>query len=301
MRIGSKKTNKVLGLTWRTVNSIYELHQPVCRMMKHEMRGTMKSIISFSAVAVFLLLALAASAQTPPAATPSPAPSPAPSPDAAPPSSAAPVPVTVGTDADRDTNPAPDKMQSAEVPTNELKLRQLAELVEDLKNKVTATKFRLQLLKEAMTAEKETIGGAKITIRHINKMGGAFKMVRLRYMMDGKLIASYSDAGEKDREVLSRKEITIPVGHVSPGNVRFTVFITYQGNGYGVFKYVKEWKWEVNNSYSFAVNPGMDYVLEVQGVEKGGWTTPLDQRPAISFQLKTQALVNKEAAKPKSK
>ena len=270
--------------------------QPVHRMMKHETRGTMKSI-PFSIVLSFsLLLAFGSFAQTPPA----PGAGTPPAPDTAtPPSSSAAVPVTVGTDANRDTNPAPDKVQSADVPSNELKLRQLAELVEDLKNKVTATKFRLQLLKEAMTAEKETIGGAKITIQHLNKMGGAFKMVRLRYMMDGKLIASYSDAGEKDREVLSKKEITIPVGHVSPGNVRITVFITYQGNGYGVFKYVKEWKWEINNSYSFNVEPGKDYTLEVKGVEKGGWTTPLDQRPSIVFQLKSQALVTKEEAKPK--
>lgn len=254
----------------------------------------MKSILSFFAVSVFLLLAWNAFAQ----ASPDTAPQPTAANDS---SSTNAVPVTVGTDANRDTNPTPDKVKSAEVPSNELKLRQLAELVEDLKNKVTATKFRLQLLKEAMTVEKETIGGAKITIVHMNKMGGAFKMIRLRYMMDGKLIASYSDAGEKDREILAKKEITIPVGHVSPGNVRITVFVTYQGNGYGVFKYVKEWKWEINNSYSFNVEPGKDYTLEVKGVEKGGWTTPLDQRPNIVFQLKSQALVLKNATKPKSK
>ncbi len=255
---------------------------------------------------VFLFLIFAASntlAQTAPTtpeppkdpATTTPAPTPA-APTVDPKAPA--VPVTVGTEGDRDTNPSPEKVQATEVASNELKLRQLAELVEDLKNKVTATKFRLQLLKEAMTAEKETLGGARIVLKHVNKMGGAFKMVRLRYLMDGKLVASYSDAGEKDREVLAKKEISIPVGHVSPGNIRFRVFVTYQGNGYGVFKYVKEWKWEVHNTYSFNAEPGKDYTLEVQGVEKGGWTTPLDQRPHIQFQLQSKALVTKEEAKP---
>ncbi len=252
---------------------------------------------------VFLFLLFAASgvsaqtAPTPPPKDPAPV-TPAPPTTTTVDPKAAAVPVTVGTEGDRDTTPTPDKMVAAEVTSNELKLRQLAELVEDLKNKVTATKFRLQLLKEAMTAEKETLGGARIVIKHVNKMGGAFKMVRLRYLMDGKLVASYSDAGEKDREVLAKKEISIPVGHVSPGNVRFRVFITYQGNGYGVFKYVKEWKWEVHNTYSFNVEPGKDYTLEVQGVEKGGWTTPLDQRPHIQFQLQSKALVTKEETKP---
>jgi len=264
--------------------------------MNHELRGTMKTKL-FLPVFLFLIFVVSGtSAQTAPT-TPPPA-TPTPPAETAVDPKAPTVPVTVGTEVDRDTTPTPDKVTAAEVTSNELKLRQLAELVEDLKNKVTATKFRLQLLKEAMTAEKETLGGAKILIKHVNKMGGAFKMVRLRYLMDGKLVASYSDAGEKDREVLAKKEISIPVGHVSPGNVRFRVFITYQGNGYGVFKYVKEWKWEVHNTYSFNVEPGKDYTLEVQGVEKGGWTTPLDQRPHIQFQLQSKALVNKEETKP---
>ena len=211
------------------------------------------------------------------------------------------VPVTVGQEGDRDTNPTPDKVQAAEVTSNELKLRQLAQQVEDLKNKVTATHFRLQLLKDAMTGDKQTLGGAKVVIKHMNKMGGAFKMVSLRYTMDGKLFASYSDAGEKDRQVLAKKEITIPVGHVSPGNLRFRVFVTYQGNGYGVFKYVKEWKWEVNNTHSFNAEPGKEYVLEVHATEKGGWTTPLDKRPALQFKVQSKALVTKDEAKPKAK
>ncbi len=241
----------------------------------------MKTRILFPVMMLVLALGSRTYAQEPPT-----------SPEVKTPPAVTGVPLTVGTEKDRDTSPAPDRIQAAEVSSNELKLRQLAELVEDLKNKVTATKFRLQLLKEAMTVERGAVlGGARIEIRHLNRMGGAFRMIRLRYMMDGKLIASYSDAGEKDRETLAKKEISIPVGHVSPGNVRFRVFITYQGNGYGMFRYVREWKWDVHNTYSFNVEPGKQYILEVRGVEKGGWTTPLDQRPHIEFQLKSGALV----------
>jgi hypothetical protein len=211
------------------------------------------------------------------------------------------VPITVGRDKKRATNPTLKNIKIPKVSENELKLRKLAELVEDLKNKVTATKYRLQLLKEAMTSEKDTLGGAKIKIKHLNKMGGSFKMIRLRYLMDGKLIQTYSAVSTKDKETLSKKTINIPVGHVSPGNVRIRVFITYQGSGYGVFRYVSKWKWQIHNTFSFSVEAGKLYTLTVIGNEKGGWTTPLNKRPQIKFKLKTRPLILKKIKKGSKK
>ncbi len=217
---------------------------------------------------------------------------------------AATAPITVGTEKKRDALPTDGSTREPAVASNELRLRQLAELVEDLKNKVTATKYRLQLLKEAMTSEKESIGGAKIQIVHENKMGGVYRLVRVRYFLDGKLIQSLTESNTKDKSLLSSKKINIFSDHISTGNKRLRVFITYQGNGYGVFAYVKKWKWEVHNTYSFTVAPGKLHVLSVIGSEKGGFTTPLAKRPQIKFTLVTKPLVvkeNKDAGKKKSK
>ncbi|MDA3863795.1 MAG: hypothetical protein PF689_08015 [Deltaproteobacteria bacterium] len=211
------------------------------------------------------------------------------------------APITKGTAGKRKFVPQPGKPQQAKLSKNELKLRQLAELVEDLKNKVTATKYRLQLLKEAMitTTEKTSVGGSKLEIVHHNKMGGVFRMVRLRYFLDGKLIQSLSADNSKDKALLSRKKIKILTDHVSSGNKRVRVFITYKGNGYGIFQYVKNWKWEVHNTYTFAVEPGKMHLLEVIGKEKGGMTTPLNDRPVIKFKLKSSNLTADSVKKSK--
>ncbi|MGM0595844.1 MAG: hypothetical protein ACQES9_02295 [Myxococcota bacterium] len=211
------------------------------------------------------------------------------------------APITKGTAGKRKHVPQPGKPQQAKLSKNELKLRQLAELVEDLKNKVTATKYRLQLLKEAMitTTEKSSVGGSKLEIVHHNKMGGVFRMVRLRYFLDGKLIQSLSADNSKDKALLSKKKIKILTDHVSPGNKRLRVFITYKGNGYGVFQYVKNWKWEVHNTYTFTVDSGKMHLLEVIGKEKGGMTTPLNDRPVIKFKLKSSNLTDNSAKKSK--
>ncbi|MBU1240669.1 hypothetical protein KJ865_13235, partial [Myxococcota bacterium] len=141
-------------------------------------------------------------------------------------------------------------------------------------------------------------------IIHENKMGGVYRLVRVRYFLDGKLISTLSEGNTKDKTLLSSKKIKIFSDHISTGNKRLRVFITYQGNGYGVFAYVKKWKWEVHNTYSFNVAPGKLYLLNVIGNEKGGFTTPLAKRPQIKFNLITKPLVvkdDKAVAKKKSK
>jgi hypothetical protein len=210
------------------------------------------------------------------------------------------APITVGSVKKRDVIPKKALTKEPKVSSNELKLRMLAQLVEDLKNKVTATKYRLQLLKEAMTSDTETVGGAKIKIIHNNKMGGVFRLIRIRYFLDGKLIQSLSAVNSKDKVLLSKKNIDIFSDHVTPGNKRVRVFITYQGNGYGVFNYVKKWKWEVHNTYSFPVTAGKMYTLKIIGKEKGGFTTPLAKRPQIKFKLQSKSLVSGSSKNKKS-
>ncbi|MBU1222163.1 hypothetical protein KKF34_09740 [Myxococcota bacterium] len=151
-----------------------------------------------------------------------------------------------------------------------------------------------------MTTDKETLGGAKIQIIHKNEMGGVYRLVRLRYFIDDKLVQSFSDVNSKDKKQLSKKSIDVFSDHITPGNKRIRVFITYLGNGYGLFKYVKEWKWEINNSYSFTVEPGKSYILTVIGKEKGNMTTPLDERPMIKFKLEAKSLVTPKTTEKKA-
>lgn len=184
--------------------------------------------------------------------------------------------------------------------STELKLRQLATLVEDLKNRVTAIRYKLNLMKEVLVEEQSAVGGAKVVIKHVNKMGGSFKLVRLRYFLNGQLLQSYNAANSKDEATLSKRTISIPVGLVSPGNMKIKVFITYQGNGYGIFKYVRNWTWEVSSEYTFAVDAGKAYTIEVIGYEKGNFNTPLKDRPAIKFKVKTQPLVTTAKSGTKS-
>ncbi|HVZ36819.1 MAG TPA: hypothetical protein VG963_30550, partial [Polyangiaceae bacterium] len=55
------------------------------------------------------------------------------------------------------------------------------------------------------------------------------------------------------------------------------------GHGYGVFSYLRGYQFEVKQSHSFSVKEGREIDLDVVAWEKGGVTTPLEQRPAVRY------------------
>jgi hypothetical protein len=160
-----------------------------------------------------------------------------------------------------------------------LRLRKLEQRVQQLKEQAWRVKARVGMLKEAV------IGGgigARATIKHINKMGGSFKVIRILYSLDGTEIYSKSDdTGKLDEQ----KNIEVLSGPISPGNHTLSVMIVYRGNGFGVFEYLKNYKFTVRSSHTFTVSEGKLTDITVVGFEKGGATTPMEKRPALDFKV----------------
>jgi hypothetical protein len=57
-----------------------------------------------------------------------------------------------------------------------------------------------------------------------------------------------------------------------------------RGHGYGVFSYLRGYKFNVPATHSFTVTEGKAIKLEAVVWEKGDVTTPLEERPAIRWQ-----------------
>jgi hypothetical protein len=64
------------------------------------------------------------------------------------------------------------------------------------------------------------------------------------------------------------------------------VLVNLQGNGYGVFSYLRGYKFEVRSSHSFTAVEGKTINLDAVSYEKGGVTTPLEERPAVRYSEK---------------
>jgi hypothetical protein len=171
-----------------------------------------------------------------------------------------------------------------------VRLHDLEQRVDELKEQIFRSKARLNLLKE--TVLHGVIAGARSTILHRNEMGSMYTPVELAYSLDGTEIFSRRDDSGK---MLEQKELEIYSGSITPGNHTLSVKAIYQGNGYGVFSYLKGYKFNIKSSHTFTASEGKLLQLKVVGFEKGNpVTTDPKDRPAIDFH--ETVVSDKEAA-----
>ena len=174
-----------------------------------------------------------------------------------------------------------------------VRLHDLERRVNELKEQIFRSKARLNLLKE--TVLHGVIAGARAVITHRNEMGSMYTPIRYVYALDGQEIYSKTDESGK---LGDQKEIEVFNGSITPGNHTLSVQMVYQGNGYGVFSYLKGYKFTAKSSRTFTAPEGKQLQLKVVGFEKGNpVTTDPKDRPAVDFR---ESLVADKDTVPKS-
>jgi hypothetical protein len=161
-----------------------------------------------------------------------------------------------------------------------VRLRSLERNVNDLKEQVFRVKARLNLLKETVLGG--VIGASRCIIRHKNDMGSQFRLIKAVYALDGVQILSKADDSGGLAEMT---EFDVYNGAIQPGSHTITVQLVYQGNGYGVFSYLKNYKFNVRSSNTFVAGDGKATIVTVVGYEKGSVTTNMEEKPAVEFRV----------------
>lgn len=233
-------------------------------------------------VAAAILVATSVQAGDAPKAAPAAQPAPPASPAA--PTPAPPPPTT----------PAPEAAPAASSSGSyTVRLHDLERRVNELKEQIFRSKARLNLLKE--TVLHGVIAGARAVITHRNEMGSMYTPIRYVYALDGQEIFSKVDESGK---LADQKEIEVFNGSIAPGNHTLSVQMTYQGNGYGVFSYLKGYKFIAKSSRTFTAPEGKQLQMKVVGFEKGNpVTTDPKDRPSVDFR---ESLVADKDTLPKS-
>ena len=162
--------------------------------------------------------------------------------------------------------------------TYAVRLRDLEQRINELKEQIFRSKARLSLLAE--TVLEGVVGGGQAVIIHENRMSQSYKLVRVVYALDGAPIFTEAD---EEGSLGEQKEFEIYNGSIVPGEHTLTVNLEYRGHGYGVFAYLKGYRFKVRSTYTFAVPEGRVSTVHVVGYEKGGPTTPLEERPAVRY------------------
>jgi hypothetical protein len=173
---------------------------------------------------------------------------------------------------------APVAMDGA---TYGVRLRDLESRVDELKDQIRRSHTRLSLLSD--TIMSGGMAGSRSEVLFRNEMSSAFRVVRAMFIIDGAVQYNKQD---DSGALADQKEIPIFTGAVPAGDHTVQVLLTLQGNGYGVFTYLRGYKFEVKSSHSFTAVEGKMLNLVATALEKGGVTTPLEQRPGIEWQEK---------------
>ena len=170
-------------------------------------------------------------------------------------------------------------------PTYAVRLRDLEARVDELKDQIRRSHTRLALLSDTILGGGAA--GSRSEVQFQNEMSSAFRLTKALFVIDGTV--QYNRADDSGA-LADQKEIPIFSGSIPPGDHTVQVLLNFQGNGYGVFTYLRGYKFEVKSSHSFTAVEGKTLTLTATALEKGGVTTALEQRPAIEWHEKVQAL-----------
>ena len=161
-----------------------------------------------------------------------------------------------------------------------VRLKALERNVNDLKEQVFRTRARLNLLKETVLGG--VIGASRCVIKHKNEMGSTFRLIKVVYALDGVQIMNKVDDTGRLAEMT---EFDVYNGAIQPGNHTISVQLVYQGSGFGVFSYLKGYKFKASSSNTFIAADNRATVVTVVGYEKGGMTTNMEEKPAVEFKV----------------
>jgi hypothetical protein len=224
-----------------------------------------------------------------PAASPGAAPvnagtAPKATPSAAPPTSS--VTSATGTTTVTVEKPTPVPAQGPGSTADEAfntRVKTLEEQVIDLKEKILRSKARLMMLQETVLGG-DLGSGARAVLFHKNDMGPSFVLESVSYSLDGAPVFTKVDGtGDLDK----RQEFEIFNGRIVPGPHQVSVRLEYRGDGFGVFSYLKGYKFRVQSSYTFTADAGKVTTVKVVGYEKGDLTYNLKDRPAVRYDIQS--------------
>jgi hypothetical protein len=203
-------------------------------------------------------------------------------------------PGTASTAATGGSPPAPAAAPAAKAPgavdggmdgqTYTIRLRDLQQRIEQLKEQIRRSHTRLSLLSE--TVLSGGAAGSRATIRFENKLSSQFQLTRALIVLDGQVQYNKTD---QSGVLADQKVIPVFSGSIPPGDHTVQVLVNLQGNGYGVFSYLRGYKFEVRSSHSFTAVEGKTTKLRIVTFEKGDVTTPLEEQPAVRYVEKVEA------------
>lgn len=182
--------------------------------------------------------------------------------------------------------PTPEPIASPPVPSTadeafDLRAKALEERVNDLKEKIFRTKYRLSTLAATVLGGLPS-SGAKLALSHKNELGSSYVLVSAAYTLDGApLYTKVDESGALDE----KREFLVFDQRIAPGQHQISVQYELRGHGYGVFSYLEGMRLTLRSSHTFTVEPGKITRLTSLVHEKAGLTLEFADKPDVRFEM----------------
>jgi len=109
-----------------------------------------------------------------------------------------------------------------------------------------------------------------------NRMSTAFRLRKLSVVLDGAPLTDTSDEA-----LLGLATIELGARPLQAGDHPVVFHLVFQGNGSGVFAYLRNYSFDVHSDQKLHVEPGARLRFVCEAYERGTATTPIEERPAL--------------------
>lgn len=174
--------------------------------------------------------------------------------------------------------PAEETPAAPALDKSKYKIPDIVKKIKALQKKIKQSQKRMDDVVSIVLNTSET-KGAKAILALDNKMSGSFVLIQAVVNLDGAPIFKKTD----DDGLLEGGEMEVFNGAILPGEHTLSVLLVYRGAGYGIFSYLKGYRFKVRSSHKFKVKEGKGVKLTVVGYEKGDEETKMENRPAVKY------------------
>jgi len=186
--------------------------------------------------------------------------------------------VAEDSDAGEEPPDAGEAPAEAALDKSQYKIPDIVKKIKALQKKIKQSQKRMDDVVSIVLNTSET-KGAKAILALENKMSGSFVLIQSVVNLDGAPIFKKTD----DDGLLEGGEMEVFNGAILPGEHTLSVLLVYRGAGYGIFSYLKGYRFKVRSSHKFKVKEGKGVKLTVVGYEKGDEETKMENRPAVKY------------------
>ena len=157
-------------------------------------------------------------------------------------------------------------------------VRQLEDRLNALKEQVFESRAKLKQLRDQLVLGAAS--ASNIGIYHTQDTSGVFRLLTLQYQLDGfDLVQEVNTDGHLN----TAKKMKVFEGSLLPGDHLLVVDCTYQGRGFGLFSYLNNYAFHMRSRYSFAVEEGQAFNLQVTATDQGEALESIKDRLKVKF------------------